>query len=424
MKENSITNSLIHFIENTPTPYHIYDEIRRELLKENSIKEEENYFSSSLIPNTTYLIKKRGAVAFLFNKKITEKTRFHIWGAHSDSPSLKIRSNSNRKQNNLTFLKTEIYGGPIINTWLDRTFSLAGKIYYQENNGIKEKLVNFNEPLLTIPNAAIHINREINKGFKIDKEKHLSAIFSCQEKELENFLSAKLAIPLKSLLSYDLQLSLLEKPSLLGENQEMIHSPRLDNLLMCHAGLQGFLASRNQSDDNIIPLVIFFNHEEIGSRSDEGALSFFLKDILDGLLEGKDSFTKKKIINQSFFISADVAHAFHPQYNELYEEGNNVLFGKGIVLKYSSNRHYVSESSSVAYIKNILLNNSIPFQEANSHGEIPCGTTIGPLINSQLGIPTIDLGSPLLAMHSIKELASIRDHEAIIQLAKTFLKNK
>ena len=205
----------------------------------------------------------------------------------------------------------------------------------------------------------------------------------------------------------------------------MIHAPRLDNLLMCLAGLEGFGSSLSSpEDDDVIPMVVFFNHEEIGSESSEGAFSFFLKSVINGMLFGLDEVAKNDLFSRSFFISADAAHAYHPQYSELYEEENNILLGKGIVIKHSSNRHYVSDSQSVACLKNLLIEKKIPFQESNSHGEIPCGSTIGPIVNTQLGINTLDIGTSLLAMHSLKELANVGDYLEMIKLAKEFFTTK
>ncbi len=399
-------NSLLNFIESVPTPYHLAEAVKKELpAKEDLV-----------------FLQRGGLVVFYHKKEITPKTRFHIWGAHSDSPALKIRSNPNRQKNNLSYIKTEIYGGPIINTWLDRSLGLAGKVYYQKDGQVLSKIVNFAKPLFVVPNAAIHINREINKGFKINKEKNLGAIFNLKDKKLEYFLGDELNISPRSILSYDLQLYPLESPTLLGSGKEFIHSPRLDNLLMCHAGLAGFLGYLKEDNhhSDVFPLVIFFNHEEIGSRSDEGAHSIYLKSLLDKILVGVDINLKSSILEKSFFISADVAHTFHPEYSDLYEDSSPILFDNGVVLKYSSNRHYVSEGKSMALIKNLLLKKQILFQESNNHGEIPSGSTIGPIVNSNLGMSTVDLGSSLLAMHSAKELGSVKDHEEITKLAKNF----
>ena len=182
-------SSLFDFIADTPTPYHISSSIQKYFRDRNQkITFLKQTLPKNLKDKEICLLTNYGAVVFFRYKKVTEKTRFHIWGAHSDSPTLKIKSNSNLKKNNLTFLKTEVYGGPILSTWLDRTFSLAGKIYYKKAK-ILEKIVHWKTPLLTIPNAAIHINRDINKGFKINKEKHLPALFSGDRKKVRRVFS-------------------------------------------------------------------------------------------------------------------------------------------------------------------------------------------------------------------------------------------
>ncbi|XP_060077775.1 probable M18 family aminopeptidase 2 [Ylistrum balloti] len=441
--------SWMQFIEHSPTSYHTVDQVIKRLKKGGFVCLDEN---TNKKPNQAgYFISKNGSIiAFLLPRiKIQNTPSFRIWGAHTDSPSLHVKPICEINKKGYQMISTEVYGGAILSSWLDRPLGMAGKVYVQKNNkknqkGIEEKLLFINDPLMVIPHAAIHLNREVNKQFSINKATHLNALFSNRNESLNSILSQHIGCKAKDILSHDLFLVDIEPPKIFGREKQFINSPRLDNLAMVHAGLEGFLkvaeqqnkldAKKTKSQDSIIPAVVFFNHEEVGSQTYQGALSNFLTQALIEILQLTQSARNKNqtssekyfydCLAKSFMISADMAHGFHPNFESLYDENHRPILNQGLVIKYNANQRYATDGSSSAIIKQIMLNHQLPYQEYVQQAEIPCGSTIGPLVSSQLGIPTVDIGSAMLAMHSIRETAGIQDHLYAIQLAEKFLSHE
>lgn len=427
----------IDFINHSPTAFHASKEVAKKLDDKGFVQLEEEESWSINKNQGYYLLKDGSIIAFYIPNKVDDDMPFRLWGAHTDSPSLKIKPIPEIRKKNYLMISSEVYGGAILNTWLDRPLGIAGKIYLKNNSTknqktcqkIEEKLIYISKPLMIIPNLAIHLNREINKQFSINRENHLQALFSHsitdQSYSFKSFLSSQIERDIEDILSYDLFLVDIEPAKLFGKEKEFINSPRLDNLAMVDAGLKGFLKAIDKQEIlSVIPMVAFFNHEEIGSRTYTGAMSSFLSHTLKRM--GRHLFKSSadhylKNLAKSFMVSADMAHGFHPAYESMYEGNHQPILNQGLVIKYNANHHYSSNAFTSAFVKEILLRHKIPYQEYIQHGEIPCGSTIGPIVSSQLSIPTVDLGNPMLAMHSIRETAGVKDHLHAIQFAEKFL---
>lgn len=435
---------LIGFLKN-PTAFHVTESVKARLKSEgfNSL----NHSKVELENGGGYFIATEGTIIAFRLPQLPEKdwTTIHslplrLWGAHTDSPALKIKPCPTISKQHHVGIGVEVYGGAILNTWLDRPLGVAGRFFTVDKNGKSQiRKVNVSDPevMVIIPNAAIHLNRNINKGFALSPDIHLTALWSASgmpvdtnEEEWLIFLKEKAGIKEK-ILSHDLFFYDPQPPVLLGKDQSFLNSPRLDNLAMVHAGLSGFLQAKKFASTNLphVSVLAFLNHEEIGSTTYEGASSGLLLKTIESFYEklhtlapqlNKNSWTLGE--KESLLVSADMAHGFHPSYELWYEDTHRPILNRGPVIKYNTSFRYTTSGASAAFIKHLLqsIKPSLPVQEYLHHADIPCGSTIGPSISSRLAIPSVDIGNPLWAMHSIRETAGIKDHLMMIELAKRF----
>jgi aspartyl aminopeptidase len=435
-------NTWLDFLQKSPTAFHAANNIAKHLKGKGFLSLEEKDIWSLQEGQGYFVLKEGSIIALYLPVGIRAGGGFRLWGAHTDSPGLKIKPFPQIKNKNYSLITTEVYGGVILNTWLDRPLGIAGQVYIinPTNKKIEARLVFLEEALAIIPNAAIHLNRKINQDFQLNNEQHLRALFSEQKDDILSLIAKKINITKENILSHDLFLVDIMSPILLGANKEFINSPRLDNLGMTYAGLEGFLRAINflaknpsSTNEQVIPGLILFNHEEIGSQTHEGAGADLLVRVLKrfyGSCPHKTNtiesleYNYERCLSKSFLISADMAHGFHPNFEELYDVNHSPILNKGPVIKYNANFRYSSSAFPVAVIKNIFNRFQIPFQEYSQLGTIPCGSTIGPLLSSKLAIPTLDIGNPLLAMHSIRETAGVEDQNLMILLAEKFLSNQ
>lgn len=400
------------FLEHSPTSWHCVNEVEQRLTANNFTSLEENT-PWNLRKEGKYFVARGGSIgAFCLPQNCPQE--IVLIGAHTDSPALKLKPNPLVKQNGMNLLSTEVYGGPILHSWLNRDLAVAGRYFTQtEGNLIKQNLLFAKDTPCIIPELAIHLNRDVNeKGPFLNKQEHLMAL--CSADKIPSFLE------LENLLTFDLFLVPLEKPSLLGTDQEWISSYRLDNLASVHAGVQAICSYQ---DSSILPIVFFFDHEEIGSRSWEGATSSFLSDVLSRIkhfynLSEEDFLILK---NKSLCLSLDMAHALHPMHAAKHDPNHQPLLGKGIVLKENADLKYASSGLTRAKALQIAKKKNLNVQHFVCRSDMPCGSTIGPYITSSTGIPTVDLGCPQLSMHSIRELMAISDYQESIVFLKEAL---
>lgn len=419
-------NDLIDFLYKSPTAFNAVEESKK-ILDENDFKELNPREVWNLKVGGKYYVTKNlsSIVAFTINSNNIQEG-FRIIGSHSDSPSFKIKPNPEMISEN-TYLKlnTECYGGPILNTWLDRPLAIAGKVVLKSDDILNpvEKIININKPICIIPNLAIHINKTINDGYSLNKQKDMIPLVSLINDTLEkddfllDKLSKTLGVKKKNILDFELFLYEYDKGSLIGNKKEFISSSRLDNLSMAYTSLISLVESKNDKGINI---ACIFDNEEIGSSTKQGADSNMLLNILEriciSLGENREGFLRS--LYSSFMISADLAHAVHLNFPEKHDPTNRVVMGKGPVIKINANQSYTTDSHSSSVYKMICKKVGVNYQEFVNRSDARGGSTIGPISSTHIDIPSIDVGTPILAMHSIRELGCVSDY---IDIYKTFL---
>jgi aspartyl aminopeptidase len=418
--------SLIDFLKNSSSPFHVVDNTAK-ILEDNGFRRLSIKNKWELKENSKYYVTKNDSaiIAFTTGKKSELTEGMKIVGAHTDSPSIKIKPKPEFEDEDYYLkLNTEVYGGPILNTWFDRPLTLAGRVSVLKDGDLENININFKDPLMVIPNLAIHLNKDVNNGQKIDKQKDLIPIMKTldQNEDIENYLmnliAEKLEVNSSDILDFDLYLRDTEDPIVMGSEKEFLNAGQIDDLGMAHAGLRALIESNNKS----FKLLVLFDNEEIGSNTDVGADSPLLSNLIERIvysLEGNRA-DFLQIIENTFMISADMAHAVHPNHSEKHDPTNKPVINNGPVIKISSNRRYTTDSYSGGYIKKLCNENNIPYQNFVNNSNERGGSTIGPLNLRHLGVKSVDIGNPVLSMHSIRELYGLKDHELVIDLLTAF----
>ncbi len=432
MKAQQQVEDLLAFIDDSPSAYHAVKSIVSRLKPFGFEYLDEKQKWQLKLGGRYYVVRDDSSIIFFKVGSALAETGYKILGAHTDSPGLKIKPNPVNNAQGLLRLGVEVYGGPILATFTDRDLSLAGRVSYKTAEGqVDSKLVNFEQPLLRLPNLAIHMNRNVNEqGLKLDKQNELPLIFatSIEEQLAGDYFKALLAKQMKvsvdAILSWELTVFDTQKGVFWGDKQQFYANSQLDNLASCHAGMQALL------DEDVLGSVstqvcAFFDHEEIGSESTKGANGSFLPDILRriALATGIDGEDYHRALANSFMISADMAHAYQPNFPSAYEPEHKVTVNKGPVIKLNANHRYASESISDAHFMQWCEQANVPYQKYSHRTDIPCGSTIGPMTSAKLGIRTVDVGNPMWAMHSIRESAGVEDHIYMIRVLKQFFVN-
>lgn len=364
-------------------------------------------------------------IAFIIGHGALTESGFRIVGAHTDSPGLRLKPKAAHGSDGVLRLGVEVYGGPILATFTDRDLSLAGRVSVRTAEGFDTRLLQFNSPLVRLPNLAIHMNREVNEqGLKLNKQTELPLIFGLAQADTEanqqfqTHIANALQIESNAILTWEMNLFDTQKGAFWGAAQEFIADSQLDNLASCHAALKAMLATENPAATCVCA---FFDHEEVGSESAAGAGGSFVADVIQRIAanSGQQDETRHRAIARSFFISADMAHAYHPNFPAAYEPCHRVMVNSGPVIKTNANQRYSSNADTAARIITLCERADVPFQQYAHRTDLGCGSTIGPIVASRLGIASVDIGSPMWAMHSIRESAGVLDHAYMIALLKT-----
>ena len=429
MKEElKLAKELIEFINESPTAFHAVESVRNILDSHGfaMLREEDPWDLSK--GGKYYVIKNNSAlIAFVVGNEAVEEG-FRIIGAHTDSPTFRIKPAAEvMAEDYYIKLNTETYGGPILSTWMDRPLSVAGRVAIKNNNLYMPliKLVNIRKPIMIIPNLAIHMNREMNSGVELNKQKDMMPLLAIINEKLENedyllnAIAEELNVAPSDIIDFDLFLYNLEKGVIMGLREEFISSPRLDDLAMVHAGIT---ALSKASDAGSTSVMVCFDNEEVGNITRQGADSPLLSNILERIIisiggQREDFF---RAISRSFMISADLAHAVHPNVGEKYDPKNRPLINKGPVIKISANMRYATDSVSSSIYTQICEKANIPYQWFVNRSDEKGGSTIGPISSSHLGIRCVDIGTPILAMHSSRELGGVLDHFYVIKSFEEF----
>lgn len=420
---------LLDFIDASPSPWHAVNTVEQFLRPYGFVKleETEKWF---LEPGGRYYVVRDDSsiVVFVQGHKPLDEAGFKIIGAHTDSPGLRVKPNAANLLDGYIRIGVEVYGGPILATFTDRDLSLAGRISYKSGDGMHTALLDFQRPLLRLPNLAIHMNRGVNEdGLKLNKQLELPLIVSVfAEQQLPPDYFAELLeqvadIRPEQLLAFELNVYDTQKGSFWGADNEFYADSQLDNLASCHAALAALLDEAVLNSGNTL-LCAFFDHEEIGSTTSKGADGSFLPDMLSRIaavsgLQGEDY---QRALTRSLMISADMAHAYQPNFPLFYEPDHKILVNNGPVIKVNANRRYASDSVSEAMFAGWCEQAGVPYQKYSHRSDLPCGSTIGPITSAKLGLRTVDVGNPMWAMHSIRESAGVLDHAYMIDALKCF----
>ncbi|MDF2891566.1 MAG: family aminopeptidase [Clostridia bacterium] len=420
--EKEFAKELIDFIYDSPTAFHAVESAKNLLDKQGFIELKEAD-SWNLDKGGKYYVTKNDSAltAFVVGKGNIEEEGFKIIGAHTDSPCFRIKPSAEMTvENHYIKLNTETYSGPILSTWMDRPLSVAGRVTLRGGDVLNPitKLVNIKKPILIIPNLAIHMNRNMNQGVELNKQKDMLPLMGLINENLEkgNYLMTTIAkelnVEFKQILDFDLFLYEYEKGTIMGLNDEFISSPRLDDLAMVHAGVIAIAKSEAANSTNVM---VCFDNEDIGSSSKQGADSPLLSGILERIIlaMGGDRQNYFRAIAKSFMISADMAHAVHPNVGEKHDPQNRPLINKGPVIKISANMKYTTDSNSAAVYANICKQAEVPVQYFVNRSDEAGGSTIGPITAAHINIRSVDIGNPSLAMHSVRELAGVMDHSYV-----------
>lgn len=417
----ALAQDLLDFIDESPSPWHAVHSVEQRLLKQGFTRLEESKIWQ-LSAGKSYFVVRGGAsiIAFTFGSQPLTEVGFRIVGAHTDSPGLRLKPQAAFASDGLVRIGVEVYGGPILATFTDRDLSIAGRVTVRTQNGHETRLLKFDNALMRLPNLAIHMNREVNdKGLLLNKQTELPLLFAesaedvAADKQFLTYIAQSLNVDSADILTFELNVFDTQKGAFWGASQEFIADSQLDNLASCHAAMTALLSTDKPGATSVCAL---FDHEEVGSESATGASGSFLADVINriALSHGLNEEGRLRTLAQSFFISADMAHAYHPNHPGAYEPCHHVMVNKGPVIKTNANQRYSTSADTAARFIMLCERVDVPYQQYAHRTDLGCGSTIGPIVASNLGVPSVDVGSPMWAMHSIRESAGVADHTYMV----------
>lgn len=407
-------NKFIDYIDESTTAYHAVENIEKLLIQAGFTQ----LSSNKIILGGSYYKKRNNSaiVAFKIPKKMP--TSIRLVSSHSDSPCFKLKANPTIFKNGFTMLNVATYGGLINASFLDRPLGIAGRVcYIDNNNNLKTQLIDYKRPIANISSLAIHLNREVNLGYKYTAGKDLLPIYSLGNTDLLKNIQNDFNIE-GEIISHDLFAYSYAKAYTFGAKNELLASPRLDDL---ECAFSSTIAITN-TDSNELCISCVFNNEEVGSNSYAGANSDLLPNVLARLRNDLELTETQlySILENSFAISADNAHSLHPNYTEKYDLENAPTLNEGVAIKFSANLSYTTEGVTAGKLIKLCMDNGIPYQIYENHSDVAGGSTLGKILNAQVSIPSVDIGLPQLAMHSSMEIAGCDDLKQLIKLLTTF----
>ena len=423
------TEKLLSFIDASPVNFLAVRNVCNTLLDNGFVQLHAEEALKDL-PDKFFITKNNSAVfAFHLGRQSMADAGFRIIAAHSDSPTFRIKPNAEMVgEGGLLRLNTEAYGGAILNTWFDRPLSLAGRVILRSADALnpQTRLLNIKRPLLVIPNLAIHFNRQVNDGVKLSKQKDMLPILGYVNDRLEadgllvRLIANELKIEKEQIIDFDLYLYDTTPACLVGLNNVFISSGRLDDLSMVHAGMEAMIAESAKPEATKV--LAIFDNEETGSGTKQGAGSNFLMSLIQRIVlaQGGSLDDYYRSVEKAFMVSADNAHGFHPNYAEKYDPTNHALLGGGPVIKINAAQKYATDAMSAAVFQQICERAGVPCQRFVNSSDIAGGSTLGNILTSSIAINGVDMGNPVLAMHSVRELASAADHENCIKAFTEF----
>ena len=425
MSNEELFDGFSSYIEASPTAFHAVECVKQTLEAAGSIELKENEKWTLERGKSYFVIRNDSAlIAFEIPKGDGETGGYRIAAVHSDSPCFRIKHSPEIRTDKYVKLNTEPYGGLIAYGWFDRPLSVAGRIIYSRDGQLCSKLVSIDKDLLVIPSLAIHMSRQVNDGIKIDMQKDMLPLLSCDEKvELMELVAQSAGVDVKEIVDADLCVCVREKVRTAGAKDEFILAPRIDDLMCVYGCLQGYLramdsnaASMNQNAASRNVLAIFDN-EEVGSSTNQGADSDFLRSTLEriSLALGENAETYRMLLAGSFMVSADNAHASHPNYPEKENPGESPVINGGVVIKHAANQKYCTDAMSSAFFTQVCQRAGVPVQHFYNRSGQPGGSTLGNISTSQVSVRGLDIGMAQLAMHAPVELAGAKDIEYLVR---------
>ncbi|RHO85198.1 M18 family aminopeptidase [Ruminococcus sp. AF42-9BH] len=409
---------LLKFIQKSPTAFQAVEEMSQRLQKEGfkELKEEKHW---DLKAGGNYFVTRNHSAVIAFSIPKKPAWKFHIMASHSDSPALKIKENPEMEVEKAYIkLNVERYGGMLLAPWFDRPLSVAGRLIVRKNGEIQEKLVAVDKDLLVIPNLAIHMNREVNDGYKYNVQKDMLPLYSDYDGKgsFMKLMAAEADVAEEDILGHDLFLYDRTPGTVWGANEEFISAPRLDDIQCAFASLEGFLRGERKES---IAVHCVLDNEEVGSTTKQGAASTFLKDTLMRINMGLGRTQEEYLMTlaDSFMVSADNAHALHPNHTDKTDPVNRPVLNGGIVIKYNANQKYCTDGVSAAIFKDICDRAEVPYQIFVNRSDMAGGSTLGNISNTQVPMKTVDIGLAQLAMHSVYETTGAKDTESLAKAA-------
>lgn len=418
-----LNQGLIDFLKASPTPFHATASLAQRL-EAAGYKRLDERDAWPVQPHGRYYVTRNDSsiIAIKLGKRPLLEGGLRLVGAHTDSPCLRVKPNPELTRQGFWQLGVEVYGGALYAPWFDRDLSLAGRVTYRTAGKVESALIDFQVPLAVIPNLAIHLNREANQGWPINAQNELPPILAQlsdpSAADFRALLADQLArehdLAADAILDYELSFYDTQSAAVIGLNRDFIAGARLDNLLSCYAGLQALLDSSDEESG----VLVCTDHEEVGSCSACGADGPFLEQVLRRLLPEGDAVVR--ILQRSLLVSADNAHGVHPNYADKHDANHGPKLNAGPVIKINNNQRYATNSETAGFFRHLCLENEVPVQSFVTRSDMGCGSTIGPITASQLGVRTVDIGLPTFAMHSIRELAGSHDLAHLVTVLRAF----
>ncbi|MBX9914435.1 MAG: M18 family aminopeptidase [Pseudomonadaceae bacterium] len=420
---DELNQGLIDFLKAAPTPFHATASLAQRLQAAGFVRLDER-LSWEVEAGGRYYVTRNDSsiIAIQLGVQSPLEAGLRLVGAHTDSPCLRVKPNPELHKQGFWQLGVEVYGGALLAPWFDRDLSLAGRVTFRRDGKVESQLIDFRKAIACIPNLAIHLNREANQGWTINPQTELPPILAqianadvgdfrallAEQLSLEHDLNAD------AVLDYELSFYDTQAAAVIGLNDDFIAGARLDNLLSCYAGLQALLNANSEQTC----VLVCTDHEEVGSSSACGADGPMLEQVLQRLLPAGDGFAR--CMQKSLLVSADNAHAVHPNYADKHDGNHGPKINAGPVIKINSNQRYATNSETAGFFRHLCLENEVPVQSFVTRSDMGCGSTIGPITASRLGVPTVDIGLPTFAMHSIRELAGSHDLAHLVKVLSAF----
>ncbi len=429
MHHDAVVSDLLDFLRRSPTPYHaVESSVAR--LSAAGFAPLDPAASWAGLAAGRYYVKQGDSALLAFAIPSSRKVRgFRIVGAHTDSPNLRLKPHAEYVKEGYLQLGVEVYGGALLNSGLDRDLSIAGRVIVRGGAGLETRLVRFDDPLCRVTQLAIHFDRDVNdKGLVLNRQEHLAPIFGTVAKDgakpsLTTLVAMQLQTAASAIVATELMLYDVNPPAIGGVGGELLFSARLDNLAMSHAGVQAIVSAAGQVDAReLVPIVALFDHEEVGSGSAYGADAPLLASVIERIVEatGGSRDAYHRAVARSLCVSADMAHAVHPNYADRSEARHKVVLDGGPVVKVNTQQRYATCARTAALFEEICRREDVPVQHYAHRTDLPCGSTIGPITSSRLGIRTVDVGNAMLSMHSAREMTGTKDQERMVRVLAAF----